>query len=255
MALKLVLSKLEEVEEPLRALYKVGGDGKFYLDAEENEDSKKKMAEFRENNIKLMKEKTDLEEKLKGMGDPKQIEEMKKKLQLIEDKKLLEAGKLDELVAQKTERMRQDYESQIAALRKAVDDKQMELDKTTESLSSVLIDSEITRAVTAVGIPRKGALQDLLARGKKTFRLEDGKPIPKEGDKILYGKDGKAPMTFDEWASIQAETAGYLFEASGGSGGAGGKDTKQTQFKDGVDLTKIAPQERLKMIHSGEIKA
>lgn len=254
MALKLVLNKLEDVEEPLRELYKAGGDGKFYLDAEENEDSKKKMAEFRENNIKLMKEKSDLEEKLKGMGDPKQIEEMKKKLQLIEDKKLLEAGKLDELVAQKTERMRQDYESQIDALRKAVDAKQTELDKTTESLSSVLIDSEITRAVTGVGIPRKGALQDLLARGKKVFRLEDGKPIPKEGDKVLYGKDGKAPMTFDEWASIQAESAAYLFEPSSGSGSAGGTN-KQVQKTGDLDLSKIAPQERLKMIHSGEIKA
>jgi hypothetical protein len=36
MPLKLVLEKLEEVDEPLRPLYKVGGDGKFYLDAEEN---------------------------------------------------------------------------------------------------------------------------------------------------------------------------------------------------------------------------
>jgi len=247
--LKLVVAKLEDVEEAFRSQYKQGGDGKFYLQTEEDEDGKNKLKEFRENNIKLMKEKEDLEKKLKDLGDPKEIAEMKKKIQLIEDKKMMEAGKLDELVAQKVERMRADFESQLNALKQAVDAKQAELDKTHSRLSEVLIDSEITKAVTAVGGVRKDAMQDIIARGKRVWRLEDGKPVPKEGDRILFGKDGKNPMTFDEWAGILSETAPFLFENSGGSGGTGGT---QKPNLNKIDLSKIPPGERLKMIHSQE---
>jgi len=247
MALKLMVAKLEEVEEVFRSLYKVGGDGKFYLQTEEDVEGKKKLDEFRNNNIALMKQKEELEAKLKDIGDPAQIAEMKKKLQLIEDKKMIEAGKIDELVAQKVERMRADFESQLSALKKAVDDKDVALTKTNERLSEVLIDSEITKAVTAVGGVRKDAMQDIIARGKRVWRLEEGKPVPKEGDRLLFGKDGKNPMTFDEWATILAESAPFLFESSGGSGGAGNAGNKGVQGK--LDLSKVPPGERLRMIH------
>lgn len=247
MILKLVAAKLEDVEEAFRSLYKLGGDGKFYLQTEEDEEGKKKLTEFRDNNIKLMKEKEELEIKLKSLGDPKQIEEMKKKMQAIDDKQMIEAGKIDELVAQKVERMRADFESQLAALKKAVDEKEVMLTKTNDRLSEVLIDSEITKAVTAVGGVRKDAMQDIISRGKRVWRLEDGKPIPKEGDKLLFGKDGKNPMTFDEWATILSETAPFLFESSGGSGGAGATGQKTNLGK--VDLSKVPPGERLRMIH------
>lgn len=248
MTLKLIIAKLEDVEEQFRNLYKMAADGKYHLDTEEDEESKAKLKEFRDNNIKLMKELETLQNQLKSIGDPAKIEEMKKKIQLIEDKQMIEAGKLDELVAQKVERMKQDYENQITALKDAVDKKQTELEKKTTQLSSVLIDSEITRAVTAAGVPRKGALDDLIARGRRVWHLdEDGKPIPKDGDKILYGKDGKAAMTFDEWAAVQKEVAPYLFEATSGSNahgdkGKGGTTTTET-------LSKIPVGGRLAEVH------
>jgi len=249
MALKLVIEKLEEVAEGLRDQYKVGGDGKFHLDMEEDAAAKKKLEEFRDNNIKLLKEKQELETKLKDLGDPKEIAEMKKKIQSINDKQLIEAGKIDELVAQKVERMKADYESQIAALKTAGDQKQGELDKTVARLSEVLIDSEITKAVTAVGGVRKDAMQDIIARGKRVWRLEDGKPVPKEGDRLLFGKDGKSVMTFEEWAVILAQSAPFLFESTGGGGSTGG-GTKPLTGKD--DLSKVPLGQRLTMIHAAQ---
>ena len=56
-------------------------------------------------------------------------------------------------------------------------------------------------------------------------------------------------MTFDEWAGILSETAPFLFENSGGSGGTGGA---QKPNLNKIDLSKIPPGERLKMIHSQE---
>jgi len=252
MKLKLVVDSMEGLDESLQSLYKQGGDGKFYLQTEEDADTKKKLQEFRDNNIKLMKEKEELEKKFAGV-DPSQIAEMKKKLQAIDDKKMIEAGKIDELVAQKVERMRADFENQLTAMKTALEQKDTENGKLNSRLSEVLIDSEITRAVNAVGGVRKEALQDLIARGKRVWKLEEGKPVPKEGDKTLYGKDGKSILTFDEWAQIQFETASFLFEPSAGGGatGAGGGAGRGIKQSEKEALAKLPPQERLKHIHGG----
>jgi hypothetical protein len=247
MALKLVIDKLEDVAEGLRDQYKLAGDGKFHLQTDEDMESKKKIEEFRTTNITLMKKQKELEDQLKDLGDPKEIVAMRQKIQQIEDKKLIEAGKLDELVEQKVERMRNDFQAQLEALKKANETKEAELQKTTARLSEVLIDSEITKAVTAVGTVRKDAMQDIISRGKRVWRLEDGKPIPKDGDKLLFGKDGKNPLTFEEWAMILSQTAPFLFETTTGGGGTGGQHQDLSKGKE--DLSKISPEERLKRIH------
>jgi len=251
MPLKLVLDSLEGLSEEMKALYKQGGDGKFHLQAEEDEDGKKKIAEFRDNNIKLQKELEAIKKQFAGI-DLDKIEDMKKRLQQIDDKKMIEAGKIDELVAQKVERMKADFEAQIAQMKTALEEKDKGLQSTTQRLSEVLIDGEITKAVTAAGVVRKSAMEDILARGRKTWKLEDGKPVPKEGDRLLYGKDGKAPLTFEEWAQALLTTAPFLFEASAGGGAGGGADKGAGGFAGGKpDLAKMPPQERLKYIHGG----
>jgi len=250
MALKLVVENLEGLSEAVAALYKQGGDGKFHLQTEEDEGAKQKIAEFRENNIKLQKELEAMKKKFDGV-DLDELQAMKKKLQAVDDKKLIEAGKIDELVNQKVERMKADYDEQIKQLKLAIDEREKNLTSTTQRLSEVLIDSEITKAVNAVGVVRKEAMQDILSRGRQTWRLEDNKPVPKEGDRLLYGKDGKEALTFTEWAQALVTTAPFLFESSGG-GGAGGSDKSggSAGFGTKQDLAKLPPQERLKYIHS-----
>ncbi|MDD2679510.1 MAG: hypothetical protein PHO03_01730 [Candidatus Omnitrophica bacterium] len=250
--LKLVVEKIEDVEEKYRDLYKRADDGKFHLDAEADPESKKKVDEFRENNVKLMKEKEDLQKKIDSYGaDPEKVKEWQKKVQAIEDKQMIEAGKIDELVEQKVQRMRQEYENQIKALQDAVDIKNQEVSKTNNRLSEVLIDSEITKAVA--GKVRAGAMADILSRGRRVWHLdENGQPVPKENDKILYGKDGKQQMTFEEWAIVQMEVAPFLFEPSAGGGSNDGRGG--AAGKGAIDYSKIPASERLKMIH-GEVKA
>ena len=256
MTLKLSIGKedFEKLDDGLKPLYKMSGDGKYHLDAEEDGDGKKKLNEFRETNIKVMKELDEYKNKYKDI-DLDKYKEMSKKFQELEDKKLIDAGKIDELVEQKVERMKATYENQIAELKKSHDKKDKEILDTKARLSEVLIDSEITKAVNAVGGVRKEAMQDIISRGKRVWRLEDGKPVPKDGDKILYGKDGKEQMTFTEWAQVLFEQAPFLFEPSGGggAGGAGGAGGRGKADKE--EISKLPPQERLKRIHTGEIKA
>lgn len=245
--LKLVLDTLEGIDAGIAALYTKGADGRFHLETDEDETAKAKLKEFRDNNIKLLKERDDLMAKFKDI-DPDKYKEFQKKAQEIEDKKLLDAGEIDKLVDQKVERMKQDFENQITAMKTALTEKDNLLNGTSQRLSEVLIDSEITKAVTSVGSVRKEAMRDIIARGREVWKLEENKPVPKQGDKILYGKDGKAPMTFDEWAKVLQETAPFLFEGSGGGGAAGGGG-----FSGGnVDWSKIPANERLKLAHGGQ---
>jgi hypothetical protein len=247
--LKLVLETLDGLSEEIQALYAKGGDGKFHLQMEEDAEAKKRINEFRDNNIKLQKELDSIKKQFEGV-DLNELQAMKRKLQDIDDKKMIEAGKIDELVAQKVERMKLDYEEQIKQMKTALEERDGKLSDTTQRLSEVLIDGEITKAVNGVGVVRKEAMTDILARGRRTWRLEEGKPMPKEGDRLLYGKDGKAPLTFDEWAQALILQAPFLFENSGGGGAAGGANSGGAGgFSGRVDLSKMPPQERLRYIH------
>lgn len=248
--LKLILESLDGVEENVKGLYRKGQDGKFYLDTEEDANTKKRLDEFRENNIKLMKDKEELEKKLKDV-DPVKYKEMLAKIQAIEDKQMIEAGKLDELVNQKTERMRIEYDNHIKELTAAIELKDKEILSGHTRLSEVLIDSELTKALTKIGGVRAGAMEDLIARGRRMWALIDGKPVPKEGDRIIYGKDGKEMLTFDEWAKIQTETAPYFFESSSGSGSHGSQQ-QQSGSVSTKKLAELPPAERLKVLHEKE---
>lgn len=256
--LKLLLETLEGLSEEVKTLYKQGGDGKWHLDTEEDASAKAKLDEFRSNNIKLMKEREELTKKLEKLGDPAEIEAMRKKLQALDDKKLIEEGKLDEVVNQRTERMRQDFENQIKQLTAAIDEREKKLSSTNQRLSEVLIDGEITKAVNGVGVVKKEAMRDILARGRATWHLDDeGKPTPKEGDKLLYGKDGLKALTFDEWAQALILTAPFLFEESGGGGAGGGANSggRGAGFRGSKEeVAKLPATERLKYLHQQEQK-
>jgi F0F1-type ATP synthase membrane subunit b/b' len=246
LKLKVTKEEWEKFSKEIQAEYKVGGDGNYHLESEPDPDAKRKLEEFRENNVKLLKELKALQEQYKDV-DPAKYKEYAEKIQKLEDKKMLEDGDIDKLVEQKTERMKKSYEDQIEALKKAQDNLSGEIKKTKERLSSVLIDSEITRVVA--GKVRKGAMDDVLARARKVWSLdENGKPIPKEGEKILYGKDGKQHLTMDEYGQILQETAPFLFESSGGSGSQGNRDKGSGKMSN-EDLAKLPANERLRMAH------
>jgi hypothetical protein len=249
MKWKITKEEFDKLSQPIQELYKLGGDGNYHLQAEEDPDAAAKLKEFRDNNTKLLKELKEVRDQYKDV-DPAKYKEYQEKIQKLEDKKLMDAGEIDKLVEQKTERMKTAYENQLTEMRTALETKDKEIIKTKGHLSSVLIDSEITRAVA--GKVRKGAMDDILARGRRTWSLdENGKPIPKEGDKVLYGKDGKAAMTFDEWAVVQMETAPFLFESSAGSGGQGNNGAQSHQGPlSREEVAKLPPSERLNMAHA-----
>jgi hypothetical protein len=239
MALKLVLKKLTEVDEALRSLYKQVGD-EFVLETDDNE-YKQRIGEFRNTNIDLNKQISDLNDQMKGFGDMQKTlkgfegldaAEARKAMdtmQQLADKKLIEAGKLDEVLEQRTGRMKSDYEGQIKALTASLDDQKKEGQVFKSKLTEVVIDNSLQAAVSRTASVRPGAMQDIISRGRGVWSInDDGTPVPTGGDgKVMYGKDGKTTLSMEEWAQSLVSDASYLFEPSSGGGSGGGMGGNQ----------------------------
>lgn len=227
MAKKLaaLLSTLEGVPEQFHEYYEKGADGQYKLTIDGTPAGfveRNKLDEFRTSNIELKKQLEALSGKTLSDEELAEYRELQKEIQAVEEKGMIDEGAIEELVAQRTERMRTTYESQIAALTTKQDQLSKSLNDANSHLSSVVIDSEVSRAVTGVGKIRQGAMTDILGRARAVWKVVDGKPVAMNGDTPVYSADGRTPLTFTEWSTGLLESAPYLFEGSGGSGAGGG---------------------------------
>src|SRR5574340_458446 len=102
---KAVLSSQEElsqIPETYRDLY-IEKDGKFYLDVENIDDMpqvgglKSALQKERDNRATAIREQKELLKKFEGI-DPEKAKDALKKLHELEDKRLIEEGKLEEVV-------------------------------------------------------------------------------------------------------------------------------------------------------------
>lgn len=258
MALKALIKKedFEALSDVLKEQYaQVGDTDEYALDVEEA-GYKEKLGEFRGNNIKMRKQIEDLQKVADAYKDvdPKKYKEMQKQIQALEDKKLIDEGEIDKLVEQRTERMRSDFEGKRKADEKARKEAEEKAGKLESQLSTVLIDKEVQSAVSSVGAVKKGAMQDVLSRARTVWKLQDGQPVPMEGDTVRYGKDGKSPMTMGEWAESLLEDAPYLFEGNKGGGAKGGGEGPTHDGKIIARSDKDGFSRNLDKIAKGEVR-
>lgn len=217
--LKTTLTKAELDAQPeaVRGFY-IEKNGTFVLDADFEDVSGLKSALQKERGTRETSEKAlaDLR-KLLGDADPAKAREALAKLQELEDKKLIDAGQVDELFRQRTERLVKDYDAKIA-------ERDGKLTAAEKRLAELVIDNELRTIATTKKV-RAEAVGDFLERGRKVYRLVDGKAVPMKGDQVVFGKKPNEPMSMEEWADSIAPAAPHLFEGSSGGGasnGAGG---------------------------------
>ena len=256
MKLQPVVNNLDAVPEPLREAYVQAADGKYHLDLDglpPTAVEKAKLDEFRNNNVALLKQLDEFKQKY-GDVDMDEYRRIKAEQQQLKDKQLIDAGKIDELLEQRTEAMRKDFESQRAKLLENSTLHQTEAEKAKSRLSAVLVETEVMKSVGAVGVLRTGAQMDVLQRAKAVWSVQDGQLRAMDGDAPIYGKDGKNPLTVAEWCRGLAEVAPHLFESSSGGGGRG----NNTGNNSGVGIKYISRGDpnygkHLSEIASGEI--
>lgn len=105
-----------------------------------------------------------------------------------EETKLIAEGKLDEVITRRTERLRTDYDTKLAAEKARADKAEQFAAKYSDK---VLADSIRAAAIKAGALPE--AAEDIILRARGTFKLsEDGEAIATDRDgEVVYGKDGK----------------------------------------------------------------
>ncbi|MFK3945627.1 hypothetical protein [Pseudomonas fulva] len=214
----------------------LGSDVQQYLDGEVS-GLKAKNRELIDSNKTI---KTELEG-IKGKFDGLDIEAVKGLLTKAgqdEETKLIAEGKLDEVVSRRTERLRSDLDKQIKAANERAEKAEAFAAKYSDK---VLADSIRAAAIKAGALPE--AAEDIILRARGTFKLsEDGEPIATDRDgQVIYGKDGKSPLSPHEWAESLRETATHLWPRAQGAGPTGDNGGKATQkFSDMTEAERTA---------------
>ena len=221
MKLKFRIAKLEDVEEKYREFYVAGQDGQFYLSVE-GAVAKERLDEFRDNNSTLQR-------RLEAFGnvDPAKIQEMIETQRKVEEKKLIDAGDIDGLVASRVATMKAEHDRITAQLNE-------QLSTSNRQLETLLIDNSVREQATKLGVAAT-AIDDVLLRAKTVYKVENGQPVAKDDKgQTIYGKDGTSSMPIGEWIGGLKERAPHLFGASAGSGS--GNNNRGGQ-PDGAKLT------------------
>ena len=225
MALKFKIARLEDVAEAVRGLYKAEGDA-FILDAE-GVVPKERLDEFRNNNIQLQQQI----DKFKGIDPTKHAELLELQRELNEGQ-LLKAGKLEEVVASRVLTMR-------ASLEGERDTFKTRAEKAESVLQVVFIDNAVRAEGLKLGVAPTAA-DDLILRARTVFKLQDGNAVPHNmKGEVIYGKDGKSPMSVNDWVTGLKVIAPHLFSGSQGGGANGGNRTSTGDLSKSTAVQKI----------------
>lgn len=147
-----------------------------------------------------------------------------------EETRMLAEGKVDEVFSRRTDRMKQDYDKQF----QAKDGELKRYQQANQKLSQRALSDAVAKAAVKAGALHT-ALDDIVLRAQHSGWgvNEDGEVIARKGDEVLYGKDGKTPLTAEEWADSLREVAPHLFQqpsGTGAPGSGGGGVTAQGNF-------------------------
>ncbi len=268
MPIKKQVDNLDDVPEALREYYveNKSSDGVTTFDLSTDESSR--IAEFRSGNIKVLKENKQLTDQLKQRDDRLKefdgIDVVRYKratqaLELIEgdeERKLIEEGKIDEVVQRRMKSAILTHGEQVTALTTARDTAIQERDTLRTDVDRTTLRTAVQSAVDGASIRLRstGAMHDLHARiaGEFTIDQESGNPKARDGQ---FGPKGD-PMTItDRIVALAASAdASHLFEPAGGSGSTGGRRPHTERGRRVIDPDDyIAIGRNVDAIHDGKM--
>lgn len=252
-ALSLTVDDIATVPEAQRTLY-VEKDGKHHLDVTGIEDTsglKSALQKEREAVKEAKRLQKEIEQRYEGI-DPDKVKSMMAKFENDDEAKLIAAGKIDEVVTKRTEKLRVELQKQVDLAKGETEAS----NKRASKFSQRVLDNHIRAAAIKAGL-HAHAVEDALFRARNMFSLDDaGEAVQLDNEgKPTLGKDGKTPFTPAEWLEGMKETAPHWFPASGSGGGAGGgskdaggvKTIKREKFNQlsAIDKTNILKTHKL----------
>jgi hypothetical protein len=170
--------------------------------------------------------------------DPEAVRNILKRFADDEEATLIKQGKIDEVLNKRTERMAADWDKKLKAEQTRSEKLKAKADKLAER---AMAESIIKASQKAGALPE--ATEDIVLRAKGAGWTidDDGNVIAMSGDTVVFGKDGKTPLTPEEWAASLRENAPHLWPRAQGSGAMGTNGAA----KGGPDLSKLPPEARI----------
>ncbi len=183
-----------------------------------------------------------LEAKFAGI-DPEQISKMMKTLDSSEEAKMLAEGKIDELVAKRTEKVQLAYEALKESSVNEISAANERGDKYKNRYNSEKISTSLRQAAEkSNAFPE--AIDDIIGRANNIFSIgEDGKveARSKEGELVTVGSKALSPIIFVEQLKEKAPHFWPNSEGHNASGKRFGKNQKNPFKKgDSYNLTEQA---------------
>lgn len=186
---------------------------------------KAKNIELIQTNKTIKDERDTLKKQFDGI-DIEAVKNLIVKSNQDEEGKLIAQGKLDEVVRRRTELMDKDYQKKLKT--------EMDRANALEAKANKLQEQALANAISSAAI-KAGALpeamEDVILRSKGTFTIDENGEvvaIDRNGE-VVYGKDGKSPLSPSEWAEALKETAPHLWPRVVGGGAAGNNNGKATR--------------------------
>lgn len=264
MKLASTVTDIEEVPEQYRDLYTKQGDI-FALDLEgvDNHPSVKglsaAMRKVREQLKEATKKAAEQDERLKeidelGVG-MEELREQLGRIKQLDEKELIEAGKVEELFARRTEELKRAHDRELKKLVERAEAAEKAGKETHTKLATYRVETELRDAAAKAGV-RAAAITDVLARGKALFRLDDHEqvvPFDQNGE-VIAGKDGTTPMQPEEWLNGLFSEAKHLFEESAGSGSAGGAERRNDSTLTLARDTRVITGRQLEAVAAGKFR-
>ncbi|WP_020227131.1 hypothetical protein [Acidovorax sp. MR-S7] len=158
--------------------------------------------------------------------DPDAVRNILKRFSDDEEAGLIQAGKVDEVLNKRTERMKADYDKKLAAAMQAAE----AATQRAQAFQGRVLDDAIRAAAVKAGL-HQHAIDDALFRARSMFTLdENGSAVQFDADgSPVLGKDGKTPFTPMEWLEGMKDKAPHWFPATASGSGAtssgGGRPT------------------------------
>jgi multidrug efflux pump subunit AcrA (membrane-fusion protein) len=216
MALKLIIDRLDDVDESLRSLYEEK-DGKFHLNVDGIEDNTQIKADLRKANKEAADRRRELEAWKKSGKSPEEIEELIAAAARLEEEKLKGAGDWDKLKAQMNEK----HEQALRAKDAVIATKDAEVSAMRKSLERHLIKAQATAEIAA----NKGEPELLLPVVERFMRVNEDNGnystqiVDEKGDPRVDAKGNPLSLSALMTELRANEKYGRAFEGSGHSGG------------------------------------
>lgn len=175
--------------------------------------------------------------------DPNIIKNLVDRMRNDEETKLLAEGKIDDVVNRRVENMKKDHTSQLEALSNKLKDYENEIKQRDHYLTELVIDHQIKDAYTSLDF-EPAALDDIVRYARTIFKMDENRnAVPRDPatGSLIFGKDGKTPISAREWLENLAEKKPYLKRPSKGGGSQGGRSGQGTKNVDSMSsVEKIA---------------